>query len=314
MILYCQSASVARVTIVGYLAASYDKEVVSSYQLIYKTGEQPAPTQHDSVEPDVSLTGENLAAISTPSASSSPTGASPITSCSAPYTLSSQTERLKRLSLNYDTSLVTPNHNDFVKDVSDDPLDTNDREGCSSESALCEDNSSGNLIPGMKVLSLDDSDGSSPQELRPLIPIDELQRTSTAPGLSLPGSAYAMDTLTERTMSPYTTQKRIANGTLPHPPTALRHQRARLGKQKYDRAFCLIAARDSIAHYHIKQDTAIIDDLEQLYDEILVDNGALVDGWVAAMAELGLTSILSPQPSLPKTTIAVTSTSTLPQD
>ncbi|KAG0704384.1 hypothetical protein DFH29DRAFT_1078355 [Suillus ampliporus] len=312
---------VVRVTIVGYLAASYYKEVVldSTYQLIHN-GErlswcrhieflpfnyhsQPAPTQHDSVEPDVSLTGENLAAISTPSTSSSSTGASPITSYSAPYTLSSQTERLKRLSLDYDTTLVTPDHNDFVKDVSDDPLDTNDREGCSSESALCEDDSSGNLIPGMKALSLDDSDGSSP-ELRPLVPIDELQRT-----------LQILFTI-PRLKPPDTTQKRTANGTLPHPPTALRHQKARLGKQKYDRTFRLIAARDSIAHHHIKQDTAIIDDLEQLYNEILIDKAALVDGWVAAMAELGLTSILSPQPSLlnPKTTIAVTSTSILPQD
>ncbi|KAG0708660.1 hypothetical protein DFH29DRAFT_427066 [Suillus ampliporus] len=381
--------SVARVTIIGYLSASYFKEVVidSTYQLI-KTekaslgvaasnfcvstiilvlasdkaartflrddiNKEPAPTQHHFVQPNLSL----AANISTPSASSSSTviatetcGASPITSHSIPipHTLPSQTERLKRLSLDSDTTVVAPDDDDFVKDVSDNPSDTKDREGCGSESVLREDDCSGNLVPGTKTPSLDESDGSSSEELRPPIlddelqrtltdpglpiPVDGLQRTSTDPGLSLPGSAYATDVSTERmtTLSldntpilssiprlkpPDTTRKRTANGILPHPPTALRHQRARLGKQKYDRAFRLIAARDSIAHYHMKQDTAIIDDLEQLYDEILVEKAARVDGWVAAMAGLGLTSVLSPQPSLPnqQATIAVASTSILPQ-
>ncbi|KAG1746685.1 uncharacterized protein EDB91DRAFT_1118341, partial [Suillus paluster] len=69
-------------------------------------------------------------------------------------------------------------------------------------------------------------------------------------------------------------------------------------------ASCLIAARVSIARSHFKQDNIMISHLEQVYDEILVDQAALVDGWAAAMAELGLTSMLSPPPlSLPNTII-----------
>ncbi|KAG0709273.1 hypothetical protein DFH29DRAFT_1065197 [Suillus ampliporus] len=127
---------------------------------------------------------------------------------------------------------------------------------------------------------------------------------------ALLGSARPMEALTQTTKPPRLKppdRKRTANG---RPPTPPRHQRTHLGNHKYEpRASRLLAVRDSIAHAHLKHDTAVIGHLEQVYSEMLVDQAALVDGWAAAMAELGLPSMLSPAPSLPHQKMSVSGTS-----
>ncbi|KAG0709240.1 hypothetical protein DFH29DRAFT_1074962 [Suillus ampliporus] len=69
-------------------------------------------------------------------------------------------------------------------------------------------------------------------------------------------------------------------------------------------------------HFSSMATTAMIGHLEQVYNEILVDQAALVEGWAAAMAELGLPSMLTPGPSLPnqKTTISGISAPEVPYD
>ncbi|KAG1899469.1 uncharacterized protein F5891DRAFT_1038490, partial [Suillus fuscotomentosus] len=85
------------------------------------------------------------------------------------------------------------------------------------------------------------------------------------------------------------------------PPDTKRHQNFRPGRHKHkSRSARLAAVRRSIERTHSKQQehATVINDLEQLHDDLLADQTALVDGWAAAMAQLGLPSMLSPAPLL----------------
>ncbi|KAG2138803.1 hypothetical protein BD769DRAFT_1699488 [Suillus cothurnatus] len=80
------------------------------------------------------------------------------------------------------------------------------------------------------------------------------------------------------------------------PPDTRRYQNFRPGRYKHEsRSARLAVVRDSIKHTHAKlEHITMIDHLEQLHNKLLVHQAALVDGWAAAMAHLGLTSKLSP--------------------
>ncbi|KAG2125020.1 hypothetical protein DEU56DRAFT_916750 [Suillus clintonianus] len=78
------------------------------------------------------------------------------------------------------------------------------------------------------------------------------------------------------------------------PPEKKRYQSSPPGKHKIEsRASRLDAVRDSIISTHNKH-LDYISELEQLHAELLIDQAKTVDGWAAAMAQLGLTSMLSP--------------------
>ncbi|KAG1746721.1 uncharacterized protein EDB91DRAFT_1118498 [Suillus paluster] len=327
----------ARLTIIGYLYVANYKEVVldSTVQLIRdaeNVSDLAGIALNFCVSPAILILASNKAAriflttfnpsppfagdiFTPPNASSSQnvpaTEASPITAYSpTPYSLwlhSTPIPRPKRCSLDSDTTVVS-HDDDFDKDtpVSDHDSDTDsgDRKCDGDGSTVCKDELSSNPTPGTTTPTPGDSDCPSPQPLPLILLVDNLHQTPSAnPDLAAPpGSASSIEALPRTTkprLKPPGT-KRVTDGLLPHPTTALRHQRSHLSKQKY--AARLIAARDSIARSHLKQDNIMISHLEQVYDEILVDQAALVDGWATAMAELGLTSMLSPL-SLPNTPI-----------
>ncbi|KAG1899463.1 uncharacterized protein F5891DRAFT_980996 [Suillus fuscotomentosus] len=67
-----------------------------------------------------------------------------------------------------------------------------------------------------------------------------------------------------------------------------RHQNLRPGRHKREsRSARLAAVRGSIERTHYKQQehATAVDDLEQLHDDLLADQTALVDGWTVAMAQ-----------------------------
>ncbi|KAG1864911.1 hypothetical protein F4604DRAFT_1782764 [Suillus subluteus] len=158
------------------------------------------------------------------------------------------------------------------------------------------DCSSGDLLPGMKTI--DDSSGASQRtQLQSIILKDRRQATPAATDVSLLMDASAQTTT------------RLSLGSIPpqivipwlKPPDMKRHQNFRPGRHKHEsRSARLAAVRDSIKRTRAKQleHTTMINHLEQLHHELLVDQAALVDGWAAAMAQLGLTSMLSPGPPL----------------
>ncbi|KAG1899453.1 uncharacterized protein F5891DRAFT_1189576 [Suillus fuscotomentosus] len=81
------------------------------------------------------------------------------------------------------------------------------------------------------------------------------------------------------------------------PPDTKRHQNFRPGRHKREsRSTRLAAIHGSIERTHSKQQehATAINDLEQLHDDLLADQTALVDGWAAAMSQVGLPSMLSP--------------------
>ncbi|KAG2110623.1 uncharacterized protein F5147DRAFT_689361 [Suillus discolor] len=85
------------------------------------------------------------------------------------------------------------------------------------------------------------------------------------------------------------------------PPDTKRHPNFRPGRHKREsRSSRLAASRGSIERTYAKQQehATAINDLEQLHDDLLDDQTALVDGWAAAMSQLGLPSMLSPSPLL----------------
>ncbi|KAG0709246.1 hypothetical protein DFH29DRAFT_221315 [Suillus ampliporus] len=313
----------AYLTVTGYLAVSFYKEAVidPAYQLMYKAekvsigaiasnfcisniilalasdkaarkflkdiNEKPAALKDDSAEPNPSLTGDNVVDTSSPFPSQPPSsspssshiiateattrGASPAT-CPAPYhTLPSPIEKRKRFSIDSDDTLV-PDDDESVKDISDDALDT-----------------------------LDDSHSPS-QPSKELIPVTEHQ---TTPDVSLPGPELEppLDTTSDVSVPglelepPPLDTTPTASHILPPPPT---HQRSRRGKlnssikQKYEpRASRLIAARDSVVRPRPERQANTIRRLEQEYDQIVVDHAAFVDDWVACMAKVGLSSMLT---------------------
>ncbi|KAG1746710.1 uncharacterized protein EDB91DRAFT_1080014 [Suillus paluster] len=279
-----------RLTIASYLSVACFKEVVwdSTVQLIHGT-----------------KSVSNLGAIAS-------------NMCISPAILVSASNKATRITLSDFNKELAPKHDlaqpnpPFTGDISTPPasssLNPTTTRTTSSPSIdsdtkvmVTEALSASNPPPGMKTLTPGDSDGPTLQPF--ILLVDNLHQTTSAiPNLAAHlGSASPIEEL------PWTTRphlkppdmKRATNRLLPHPATALLHQRSHLSKQKYGpRASRLIAVRDSIAHSHLKQDNIMI-----IYDEILVDRAALVDGWAAAMAELGLTSMLSPPSlSLPNTT------------
>ncbi|KAG0702367.1 hypothetical protein DFH29DRAFT_999464 [Suillus ampliporus] len=197
------------------------------------------------------------------------------------------------LLIDSDTTLVA--HDDgSIKDFSDDTSDDiKHSEWFGGESSFCEADFSDSLLPGTETLTPDDSE-SDPSHSA--CPVDALMTTACTLG-STPtlSTTPRLDSI----------EHGAANRLMHYPPTALRHQKSHLGKQKYEpRASRLIAARDSIAHSNLRQiaihyhDWWPVDYLEQVYDNnILFDQAALIDGWAVAMTELGLTSMLSPGPS-----------------
>ncbi|KAG0691938.1 hypothetical protein DFH29DRAFT_616664 [Suillus ampliporus] len=328
----------AHATITGYLIVSYFKEAVldPTRQLMYETKkvsdlsvvaphfclstlilifasnkaardflsddikQQPAPL-HDSAQPNLPFTGDITSNIPAPLAfSPSSTIAieafddSPI-ACSTPRTLllTSPTQKPKRFSIDSDATLVTPD-DDSVKGSSDDIKDS---EWVGDKSGFHEGDCSLPL-PGT-TLTPDDSD---PSQQSQLILVDNHQTASKNPDLALPtSSASPVDELTQTTAHslgstpPPSATPRLKPPDMKHTANQLLHC-----KQKYERrASRLKAARDSIARSNIREHTTMIDHLEHVYDDILYDQAALVDGWAAAMADLGLTSMLSPKPSLP---------------
>ncbi|KAG1864876.1 hypothetical protein F4604DRAFT_1782462 [Suillus subluteus] len=197
----------------------------------------------------------------------------------------------KRLSIDSDTTLVDHDA-DFMKDFSAVGLQENtfpeDDSNCSS----------GDLLLGMKALTIDDlSVPSQWTQLQSIILKDTYRTTSAATDAS-----DLMDASTQTTT-------RLSLGSIPpqivtprlKPPDTKRYQNFRPGRHKHkSRSARLAAVCDSIKRTHAKQleDTTMINHLEQLHNELLIDQATLVDGWAAAMAQLGLTSMLSPGPPL----------------
>ncbi|KAG1780807.1 hypothetical protein EV702DRAFT_1276110 [Suillus placidus] len=221
---------------------------------------------------------------------------SPSTTCSTLSTPSlpiSPVQNAKRLSINSDTTLVEDD-DDFVKDFSDADL--------SQEGTFPEDDgdcSSGSLLPGTKALTIDDSSGPSQRtQLQPIILKDRHRTTSTATDV-LP--LMDASTQTTTTLSLGSIPPQIVTPRLKPPDTKRRYQNFRPDRHKHEsRSTRLAAVRDSIERAHAKQleHTIMIDHLEQLHDELLAGQATLVDGWAAAMAQLGLTSMLTLGPPL----------------
>ncbi|KAG2346746.1 hypothetical protein BDR05DRAFT_958905 [Suillus weaverae] len=218
---------------------------------------------------------------------------SPSTTCSTlctPLLLPiSPVQNAKRLSIDSDATLVEDD-DDFVKDFSDADF--------SQESTFPEDDgdcSSGSLLPDTKALTIDDSSGPSQRtQLQPIILKDRHRTTSTAMDVS---PLMDASTQTTTTLSLGSIPPQIVTPRLKPPDTKRRYQNFRPGRHKHEsRCTRLAAVHDSIERAHAKQLEHIttIDRLEQLHDELLADKAALVDGWAAAMAQLGLTSMLAP--------------------
>ncbi|KAG0704028.1 hypothetical protein DFH29DRAFT_406366 [Suillus ampliporus] len=94
--------------------------------------------------------------------------------------------------------------------------------------------------------------------------------------------------------------KHAANRHASPPRTALQSQRSGI-KQKFEpRAFRLIAAYNSITRPRFGQHAdRTVDHLEEVYNQLLIDQAVLVDGWITSMEEVGLQSMLTrihPQP------------------
>ncbi|KAG0696553.1 hypothetical protein DFH29DRAFT_1025363 [Suillus ampliporus] len=270
----------------------------------------PAPT-HASAESHPSFTGDNMA--NTPTSLASPPSNTiatvdfddlPVT-CYTPRKLlpTSPIQNSKRFSIDSDAT--------FVDDALD--CDIKDSEQFSDESSVREADFSLPL-PGTKAPILDDLDGASGSQQSQLILLDQHQTPSANPDITLPNPARPVDALAQTTartlgrtpippaiprLKPPDTKHTAKRPPHYTPTTTLRHQlRSHLGNQKYEpRVSRLNAARDSIARSNIREHTTMIAHLEEVYDDILYDQAALVDGWAAAMAALGLPSMLSPGPS-----------------
>ncbi|KAG2143547.1 uncharacterized protein EDB93DRAFT_1155729 [Suillus bovinus] len=178
----------------------------------------------------------------------------------------------KRLSIDSDTTLVD-HDNDFVRDLSDADI---------QESTS---------------FAIDDLTGPSPSQrtqlsLQPIIPEDG-PLTTTDISLLVDASTQTDTTLSLGSIMPQIVSPQLK------PPDTKRHRNFRPGRDKHaSRSTRVIAVRGSIERAYAKQQvehTAIIlEHLEQLHNDLLADQTALVDGWAAAMSQLGLTSALSP--------------------
>ncbi|KAG1854855.1 hypothetical protein DFJ58DRAFT_841336 [Suillus subalutaceus] len=269
------------------------------------------PPKHNLAELDVPLICNKISDFSTAteSISSNPIAtescgislsasiSSNLDSCTSPSTCTLCTPLLstwnaKRLSNGSDTTLIDHDDN-FMKDFSAADL---------QESTLSKDDSdcsSGDLLLGMKALTIDGSSGPSQRtQLQSMILKDGRQTTSAATDVSLSLMDASAQTTTGLSLGSILPQ--IVIPWL-KPPDMKRHQNFHPGRDKHkSRLARLAAVRDSIKRTHTKQleHITMINHLEQLHNELLVDQAALVDGWAAAMAQLGLTSMLSPGPPL----------------
>ncbi|KAG2048489.1 hypothetical protein BDR06DRAFT_962589 [Suillus hirtellus] len=202
---------------------------------------------------------------------------SPSTTCSAictPILPTSALQNTKRLSIDSDTTLVD-HDDDFVKGFFDADL---------RESTILQDDSdcsSSDLLPWTEALTINNSkDG---------------HLTTTDISLLVDASTQKITTPSLGSIPPQIVTPRLK------PPDTKRHQNFRPGRYKREsRSNRLTAVRGSIERTHSKQleHATVINDLEQLHDDLLADQTALVDGWAAAMAQLGLPSMLSPSPLL----------------
>ncbi|KAG1746977.1 hypothetical protein EDB19DRAFT_2023328 [Suillus lakei] len=93
--------------------------------------------------------------------------------------------------------------------------------------------------------------------------------------------------------------KHVASRLITLPPATLRFQPENKLKQqkRQPRATRMNAAYDSIARSrlrrHANRIVLLVDHLVQVCEQIRTDQAGLMDGWVAAMAEVGLTSMLA---------------------
>ncbi|KAG1793090.1 uncharacterized protein HD556DRAFT_1375409, partial [Suillus plorans] len=203
-----------------------------------------------------------------------------------PIPLTPPVPNTKRLSIDSDTTVV--DHDDFMKDFSGADLE---------ESNIPQDDSdcsSGYLLPGTKAPTIDDSSGPSQRtQVQPILEDGNLTTTD----ILLLGDA---STQTIATPSLGSILPEIVSPQL-KPPDTKRHQNFRPGKYKREsRSARLAAVCGSIERTRSKQQehATVINDLEQLHDDLLTDQTTLVDGWAATIAQLRLTSMLSPSPLL----------------
>ncbi|KAG2153034.1 uncharacterized protein EDB93DRAFT_1136132 [Suillus bovinus] len=198
------------------------------------------------------------------------TSPSTCSTLSTPILPPSPVQNAKRLSIDSDTTLVD-HDNDFVRDLSDADI---------QESTCPQDD--------------DDLTGPSPSQrtqLQPIIPADG-PLTTTDISLLVDASTQTTTTLSLGSIMPQIVSPQLK------PPDTKRHRNFRPGRDKRaSRSTRVVAVRGSIERTYAKQQvehTAIIDHLEQLHNDLLADQTALVNGWAAAMSQLGLTSALSP--------------------
>ncbi|KAG1793080.1 uncharacterized protein HD556DRAFT_1375331, partial [Suillus plorans] len=240
-------------------------------------------TDSCSTQPDV-IISPNL--IANDSCSTQPSN-----TCSTlctPILPTSPVPNTKRLSMDSDTTLVD-HHDDFMKDFSG--VDLQERNILQDDS----DCSSGDLLQGTKPLAIDDWSGPSQRTQVQPITLEDGRLTTTDASLLVDASTH---TIATPSLGSIPTQ--IVSPQL-KPPDTKRHHNFRPGRHKREsRSARLAAARGSIECTRSKQQehATAINDLEQLHDDLLADQTALVDGWAAAMAQLGLPSMLSPTPLL----------------
>ncbi|KAG1815441.1 hypothetical protein EV424DRAFT_1103899 [Suillus variegatus] len=205
-----------------------------------------------------------------------------------PILPTSPVQNAKRLSIDSDTTLVD-HDDDFMKDFSGLDLE---KSNIPQDDSDC---SSGDLFPGTKPLAIDDSSGPSQRTQVQPITLEDGRLTTADASLLVDTSTH---TITTPSLGSTPTQ--IVSPQL-KPLDTKRHQNLRPGRHKREsRSTHLAAVRGSIERTSSKQQehATAINDLEQLHDDLLADQTALVDGWAAAMAQLGLPSMLSPSPLL----------------
>ncbi|KAG1815404.1 hypothetical protein EV424DRAFT_1348405 [Suillus variegatus] len=281
----------------------------------FSTPADTIATEPCSIPPSVSIATE-LPRSTPPDVTISPNSIAndsyctpPSTTCSAICTQILPTlgaQNTKRLSIDSNTTLVDHN-DDFMKGFFDADLHEStipqDDSGCSSS----------DLLPGTKALTISDSSGPSQRpgtQLQPII-LEDGHLMTTDILLLVDASTQTIATPSLGSIPPQIVMPQLK------PPDTKQHQNFRPGRHKV--WTCLLGSqvlhspsfvstnldsltwplsrvRGSIECTYTKQleQATVINDLEQLHDNLLADQTALVDGWAAAMAELGLASMLSP--------------------
>ncbi|KAG1878665.1 hypothetical protein C8R48DRAFT_830450 [Suillus tomentosus] len=257
----------------------------------------PIATEPCSIPPSVSIATEPRSTppdvTISPNSIANDSCTSPSTTCSAictPILPTSPVQNTKRLSIDSGTTLVD-HDDDFVKGFFDADI---------RESTIPQDDSdcfSSDLLPWTKALTINNSSGPSQRpgtQLQPII-LEDGHLTTTDASLLVDTSAHTI-----ATPSLGSTPTEIVSPQL-KPPDTKQHQNFRPGRHKREsRSTRLAGVRRSIECTPSKQQehATAINDLEKLHDDLLADQTALVDGWAAAMAQLGLPSMLSPSPLL----------------